>query len=169
MPSPLLVRFVAGERGTWSIEAMTALRGDSLPPTPRIAVHEGDYVALAHGDIWALRGATSNTRYTNRSEVTELSARQPGLSRAEATCAALIPIRKSEAWRALAQDERRKIFEEQSQHIAIGLEYLPPIARRLHHCRELAEPFDFLTWFEYSPSNSNAFEELLGKLRATRE
>jgi hypothetical protein len=116
MPSPLLVTFVAGERGTWSIEGMTALRGDSLPPTPRIAVLEGDYVALAHGDVWALRGATSNTRYTNRSEVMELSARQPGLSRAEATCAALIPIRKSEAWWALAQDERRAIFEEQSQH-----------------------------------------------------
>ena len=38
----------------------------------------------------------------------------------------LIPIRKNEAWWALAQDERRAIFEERSHHIAIGLEYTCP-------------------------------------------
>jgi hypothetical protein len=135
-PSPLLVTSVAGEHGTWSIEAMTAPRGESLPSAARIAVHEGGSVALAHDGVWALRGTTSNTRYTNRAEVTDFSARQQGLLRPEATCAALIPIRKSEAWWTLAQDERRALFEEQSQHIAIGMEYLPPIARRLHHCRE---------------------------------
>jgi hypothetical protein len=42
--------------------------------------------------------------------------------------------------------------------MAIGIEYLPQIARRLHHSRELAEPFDFLTWFEYAPKHSDAFE-----------
>jgi enoyl-[acyl-carrier-protein] reductase (NADH) len=47
---------------------------------------------------------------------------------------------KSEAWWALAQDRRRAILEEQSRHIAIGMEYLPAIARRLHHGRELGEP-----------------------------
>jgi chlorite dismutase len=66
---------------------------------------------------------------------------QQDLSRPQATLAALIPIRKTDAWWTLAQDERRLIFEEQSRHIAIGLEYLPGVARRLHHCRELGEPF----------------------------
>src|SRR2546428_7160638 len=33
--------------------------------------------------------------------------------------------------------------------------YLPAIARRLYHCRDLGEPFDFLTWFEYAPADAN--------------
>ncbi|HFF8541291.1 TPA: chlorite dismutase family protein, partial [Raoultella ornithinolytica] len=98
-------------------------------------------------------------------------AKQPSLGRAEATCAALIPIRKNPSWWGLAQDERRKIFEEQSRHIHIGLQYLPAVARRLHHCRDLgeSEPFDFLTWFEYSPSDEPGFNRLLAELRASVE
>ena len=98
-------------------------------------------------------------------------AKQPSLGRAEATCAALIPIRKNPSWWGLSQDERRKIFEEQSRHIHIGLQYLPAVARRLHHCRDLGEnePFDFLNWFEYSPSDETAFNRLLAELRASVE
>jgi hypothetical protein len=69
----------------------------------------------------------------------------------------------------LSQDERRAIFEEQSRHIGIGLTYLPAVARRLHHSRELGEPFDLLTWFEYAPEQSRDFEELVRKLRNTAE
>jgi chlorite dismutase len=75
----------------------------------------------------------------------------------------------SEDWWKLAQDERRKIFEEQSRHIQIGLKYLPAIARRLYHCRDLNEPFDFLTWFEFAPNDSDAFEVLVSELRKTKE
>ena len=78
-------------------------------------------------------------------------------------------MRKSDAWWALAQDERRAIFAERSRHIAIGLEYLPAVARRLHHARDLGEPFDFLTWFEYPPEASSHFEELVARLRETEE
>jgi hypothetical protein len=35
--------------------------------------------------------------------------------------------------------------------------------------RELGEPFDFLTWFEWSEEHSSLFDELLGALRATEE
>ena len=69
----------------------------------------------------------------------------------------------------LAQDERRAIFEEQSRHIRIGLDYLPAVARRLHHSRELGEPFDFITWFEYAPDHADAFEEMVRRLRDTPE
>jgi chlorite dismutase len=86
-----------------------------------------------------------------------------------ATCAALIPIRKSDAWWELTQDERRAVFEARSRHIALGLEYLPAVARRLHHSRDLGEPFDFLTWFEYAPEAAADFEELVARLRATEE
>ena len=38
-----------------------------------------------------------------------------------------------------------------------------PAARRLHHCRDLSEnePFDFITWFEYAPSDEVRFNNLL--------
>jgi hypothetical protein len=51
------------------------------------------------------------------------------------------------------------------------MKYLPAIARRLHHCRDLGtpEPFDFLTWFEFAPEAQSAFDELLAALRATEE
>ena len=43
---------------------------------------------------------------------------RPRLGRPEATCAALIPIKKSAAWWELTQEERRQIFEDKSHHIA---------------------------------------------------
>jgi chlorite dismutase len=83
----------------------------------------------------------------------------------------LIPIRKSAEWWSLSQDERRRVFEEQSAHVATGLRFLPAVARRLHHCRDLGpdEPFDFLTWFEYAPGDAAAFDDLVAQLRASPE
>lgn len=168
-PSPLLVTFAAVASGPWRIETMQPVIGESLPAAERLAMLEGTDVAAPSGASWTLRGVVSNTRYTTRTELGTLQERQQGLRRQEATCAALIPIRKTEAWWALAQDERRAIFEEQSRHIAIGLDYLPAVARRLHHSRELGEPFDFVTWFEFAPEHRGAFDTMLQRLRATRE
>ncbi|WP_137043376.1 chlorite dismutase family protein [Pseudolabrys sp. FHR47] len=167
MPSPLSVVFAASDAGLWRIDRITPVIGDTLPAASCLSVHENGAAPMAAA--WSLRGTTSNTRYTTRAETGALASRQEGLGRPAATLAALIPIRKTEAWWALAQDERRHIFEESSRHIAIGLEYLPGIARRLHHCREFAEPFDFLTWFEYGPQDAGAFEDLVARLRATEE
>ena len=169
MPDPLFVTFSAGRSGAWRIERVATVIGDGLPMGEALDMIERPMFPARTDAIWQLTGVTSNTRYTNRAEVDVLVAAQQGLGRPQATCAALIPIRKSEAWWALAQDERRAIFEEQSRHIAIGLDYLPPVARRLHHCRELGEPFDFLTWFEYAPEHSDAFEDLVLRLRRTPE
>lgn len=94
---------------------------------------------------------------------------QAALGRNEATCAALIPIKKSSAWWELTQEERRQIFEDQSHHIAASLKYLPAIARQLYHCRDHGEPFDFLTWFEFAPEHAGMFEDLVGMLRGTEE
>ncbi|MET0443817.1 MAG: chlorite dismutase family protein, partial [Pseudorhodoplanes sp.] len=86
-----------------------------------------------------------------------------------ATCAALIPIRKSNAWWLMSQNERRRIFEDKSRHIADSLKYLPAIARQLYHSRDLGGPFDFLTWFEYAPAHAERFEELVAMLRESEE
>ncbi len=168
MPQPLLVTFAAGETGAWTIDRILPVIGETLPAAKRLAIVEGR--SAPDNPLWALRGVTSNMRYTNAGEAAALRATQEGLGRDHATRAALIPIRKNESWWALAQDERRAIMEERSRHIAIGLKYLPAIARRLHHCRDLGnEPFDFLTWFEYAPADEAAFDDLVGALRATEE
>jgi hypothetical protein len=60
-------------------------------------------------------------------------------SRPSRSHATLITIRKSAKWWALTQDERRTLFEEKSKHVAVRLKYLPGVARRLHHCRDLGE------------------------------
>ncbi len=165
-PSPIM--FVAGDTGSWRIEKIDAVTGDGLDIAPRLLVADGNDDPADNG-VWSLMGTTSNTRYVLRSEADDLVAVQEGLGRPQATCAALIPIRKSAAWWDLAQDERRAIMEEQSHHIGIGMEYLPAISRKLYHCRDLGEPFDFLTWFEYRPEHIRHFEQLLDRLRATVE
>jgi chlorite dismutase len=137
---------------------------------PRLHVFEGDTeTRLDPRPAWTLRGVTSNERYVSRLEHDAFVAKQQPLGRPASTRAALIPITKSEAWWELSQEERRQVFEETSQHVATGLEYLPAVARRLHHGRDLGEPFDFLTWFEFAPQDADAFEELVQRLRQTPE
>ena len=169
--SPRLFHFIAGHTGAWAVERSICICGDPLPWAPCISVVADAAPGLPDRSAWALRGITSNERYVTRSEKVALLARQEGLGRAQSHHAALIPIRKNAAWWALTQDERRAILEEQSQHIAIGLKYLPAIARRLHHCRDLGgtEPFEFVTWFEFAPADTGAFNELLAALRASPE
>ncbi len=162
------VNFVAGALGLWRIERIDAVRGESLPRAARLDRIENEPPPTG-AFRWALRGVTSNARYTNRSEKSRLEAVQEGLDRPTAKRGALIPIRKRREWWDLPQDERRAIFEAQSQHVSLGLQYLPPVARRLYHCRELGEPFDFLTWFEFAPEHAARFEELVGRLRETEE
>jgi len=170
-PATRLFHFVAGNTGPWQVNAIHCLCGDPLPAASRIAVVPDTPEFHLNGATWSLRGITSNERYVTRAEKTALVAKQEGLGRTQASCAALIPIRKNAAWWVLPQDERRQILEAQSQHVAIGLKYLPAIARRLHHCRDLGgnEPFDFITWFEFAPAHSAAFDELVAALRASPE
>lgn len=169
--NPRLFTFVGGQSGDWTVVSAKAIVGDPLPAVDRLHIVSGAVAALPDGAKWMLRGVTSNDRYVTRDEKDHLIKTQAALGRPESTHAALIPIRKSAMWWALTQDERRAIFEEKSKHNTIGLKYLPGIARRLHHCRDLgqAAPFDFLTLFDYTPDNATAFDDLVAELRATEE
>ena len=168
----MFTTFRGGQSGAWRVVSQAAVKGAGLLPTPALSIVDAESIALPilpSQTSWRLAGVASHLRYTERSEKDQLVAIQAGLGRAEATCAALIPIRKSQAWWDLTQEERRQIFEDKSRHIADSLKYLPAIARQLYHCRDLGEPFDFLTWFEYDPANAALFEELVAMLRATEE
>lgn len=169
--NPRLFTFVGGRMGAWSVIATRAVVGEAITAVEKLEIVSGSVGALPEGAAWLLRGATSNERYATRSEKDVLVAKQAALGRPDATYGALIPIRKNEAWWKLSQDERRAIFEDRSHHVQTGLKYLPGVARRLHHCRDLGgnEPFDFLTLFDYAKTESAAFEDMVGELRATEE
>ena len=166
-----LFTFIGSDSGLWRVVSTATVVGAPFPEATRVDVISGLTSQSEPTDRWMLRGITSNERYVVREEKIDLVAKQQDLGRPEASRAALIPIRKNPSWWALTQDERRAVIEERSQHIKIGLRYLPAIARRLHHCRDLSEsePFDFITWFEYAPAHENEFNDLLAELRASEE
>jgi hypothetical protein len=166
------VTFVAGALGEWRVKSVRAIVGEPLPLTTALSRVEGPAFVgpgAGHAPSWLLRGVRSNERYIERPEKTQLGAVQEGLGRPASRLAALIPLRKTAAWWELPQDERRAIFEAKSRHIALGSRFLPAIARRLYHGRDLGEPFDFLTWFEFAEADAGAFDELLCRLRETEE
>ena len=158
----VLYAFDGGVQGDWTVTEMTTLCGAGLPEVEGLSIRVGT-APPQHRPNWTLSGVASHLRYTLRTEANELAARGSPLGRGTARRAALIPISKSADWWALAQDERRRIYEEQSRHTSIGMEYLPEIARRLHHGRDLGEPFEF------APEHEGLFDELLVRLRASAE
>ena len=168
----MFTTFRGGQSGGWKVTSIARVKGETLPRVAALSIIASEAIALPllpSQTAWRLAGVASNLRYTERAEKDKLSAVQAGLGRPEATHAALIPIRKSAAWWELTQEERRKIFEDKSQHIAGTLKFLPAIARQLYHSRDLGVPFDFLTWFEFAPEHDGLFDELLGVLRASEE
>ncbi len=161
--------FIGGNQGIWRVVDIQDVFGISLEHAERVNVLNDAVTKLPLDSSWVLQGFSSNIRYAMRNELDVLQAVQPVLNRSEAVSAVLIPIKKSLQWWEMAQDERRAIFEEESHHTAVGLEYLPGVARRLLHCRDFGEPFDFLTWFEFAPEHTKAFDELLLRMRASKE
>lgn len=160
--------FIGGDTGKWKVIQMNSVCGPPLETVKFIDILPNLTNHLNKG-VWTITGFTSNVRYAEKEEREKLIAVQADLGRPLATYAALIPIRKTASWWAMAQDERRKIFEAKSHHTETGLQYLPAIARKLYHCRDIGQPFDFLTWFEYEPKDSDKFEELVKLLRETEE
>ncbi len=110
-------------------------------------------------------GSTQHLVYTGaaaRSELTQLSRGPSG------PLAVLIPIRKSAAWWALAQDERQAHFlpGQHPGHTALGRSFAARIYRRLYHARYLpGSEWDFLTYFEFPEAEQGSFRELLALLR----
>jgi chlorite dismutase len=168
----MFTTFRGGHSGIWRITLNAAVKGEGLAAVPALAVTQNASIALPllpSTTSWRLAGVTSHVRYVEKAEMEQLAEKQAPLGRKEATFAAMIPIRKSAAWWALGQDERREILEAKSHHISASLKYLPQVARQLFHCRDLGEPFDFITWFEYAPKDAAQFEELVAMLRTTEE
>ncbi len=111
-------------------------------------------------------GVTTHVLYTDaatRGALAQMSAGPSGPT------AVLIPIRKSAAWWALAQEQRQAYLEgsaARAGHIAIGKRHAARIYRRLYHARYLpGSAWDFLTYFEFPSGDAAAFSELCAALR----
>lgn len=169
-PNPRTTTFVGGDEGLWQVTSHHVIAGPAIAEVSRVNMLPGPTFQGATGQ-WVLRGVETNDRYTTAGEKHQLVQRQAPIGRHQATHAALILLRKSDEWWRLTQDDRRSILEEQSHHIAIGLRYLPALARKLLHCRDLGteEPFDFLGFLDFAPEDEPALDRVLTELRATRE
>ena len=164
------VTFAGGAAGAWEVTAAATVIGSPMPPVSRVAVHEqAELPSPDPAATWALVGRVSDGRYIRRAEQDVLTAIEAPLGRRAASRAAFIPIRKSAAWWALAQDERRAVLAERSQHISLGTRHAGTIARRLCHSRDLGGAFDFLTWFEFAPAQQPVFDEFVAELRGSPE
>jgi hypothetical protein len=51
---------------------------------------------------------------------------------------------------------------------ALVCNIFPPLPDDCITAANWGEPFDFLTWFEYAPEYSEAFEEMVSRLRKTK-
>ena len=97
----MFTTFRGGQSGGWRVTSVSAVTGEPLPFVPALSVTGSEAVSLPlvpSRNAWRLVGVASNLRYTERAEKQQLVAVQEGLGRGEATSAALIPIRKSQAW-----------------------------------------------------------------------
>lgn len=164
-----LFNYVGGSTGEWRITNVVNHSGSALKPASHISITNGELTRIPAGTSWVLRGVVNNTRYVTREERFDRLIR-PAIPYSDtATCAALIPIRKSHAWWKLAKADRREIVEERSRRITNGFGFIPAIARRLQYSRDLGEPFDFVTWFEYDVGDASIFDELVNVLRTSEE
>src|SRR4051812_9287875 len=112
----MFTTFRGGQSGAWRVTAISAVKGPPLAAVGWLSVMHSEAIALPllpSQTSWRLAGVTSHVRYVERAEKTKLAATQAGLGRSEASCAALIPIRKSEAWWELpgraSTDRRRQV------------------------------------------------------------
>jgi hypothetical protein len=118
------------------------------------------------GRGFAAEGVVQHLNYTDADKRRQLAAISAGERGARAV---LIPIAKSDAWWALAQDERARFFRrapDRPGHVEIGTRYAPSIFRRLYQARYLpGSSWDFLTYFELADEDIAPFRQMLAELR----
>lgn len=164
-----LTTFYGGRLGSCKVREFNTIIGKPIKTVDRIEMINPNQQSIKIESEWTFKGISSNLRYTTKKEKTMLDKTPPIIGKHENSFAALIPMSKSEEWWLLTQDERRKIFEEKSDHIKISSNYLETIQRKLFHSRDIGEEFDFLAWFEFEPKNKSVFDDLVGYLRQTEE
>ena len=161
MAAPIPVVIAGGASGAWQVDRIDPVRGPSLDRVARVAVFDGA-AAIAAGSTadaaWILRGTTGHVRYLeqheNRAGVDPARPRSPG----------------GDARRADPDPQGRRVVGARAGRAAgasrgsaratsrSACATCPRLRGACYHSRELGEPFDFLTWFEFAPEHASAFE-----------
>ena len=168
-PAEVQLNYIGGSTGSWRVSSVTTHSGAPMKAVTHVDIAKGKIGRSPMGSSWILRGIVRNTRFVTREERPNLEPHYFKQGPVESTCAALIPIRKSAAWWNLEHDERQEIIEARSRQLGSGMRFLPAIARRFLYGRDLGEPFDMVTWFEYSSRDQSIFDDLAGALRSSME
>jgi hypothetical protein len=169
------VRFGTGSRAAASGEIVDRYRVESVSHvrgTPLAGVETGasffrvESSAGPPAGTGDLVAATQHLGYTRASERAELASPPPA---GPDSLAVVIPITKSEAWWALAHDERDQLFRgrgDRKGHVAVGRPHAPRLFRKLYHGRGVpGAGWDFLTYFELEASGADEFRALVASLR----
>src|SRR6478609_3295974 len=99
MAAILPVSFVGAETGSYRVLRMSAVVGAPLAPVRALSSQPLHLtVSAVPSAAWVLRGTHSALRYTEQAEAASLRAVHPAIGRPDCSHAALIPIRKSDAW-----------------------------------------------------------------------
>jgi hypothetical protein len=154
------------------VTEVNTVRGPRIPIEPGWRLHriEGSAPLQSLGRGLALVGVAQHPTYTSAAEGRRLRAverREPG------DMAVLVPIRKSDEWWRLGQDQRLALFRgsrPQGGHVAIGMRFAARVLRRLYHARYLpGSAWDFLAYFELDAADAGAIRELLAAMRDPHE
>lgn len=167
---------ISGQKDCYMIQSVVPVTGESPVPVktgePLLRLETSVSTPLLESEAqW--KGTVRHLQYTPAAVRTELQKRSAvPFPVSNETVAVMIPIRKSEKWWSLAQDERQKYFEkklEKQNHTAIGYDYADRIYRKLYHSRYLESKapleYDFLTYFEFHEKDQDLFKNLLRELR----
>lgn len=168
-PEESVYTYVGGTSGAWQVTGQSVRHGTPLAQVTHVDVHGSHLDRNPTGAAWILSGMVRNTRYVTREEFLPQGIRNRAGIAQPPTCAALIPIRRSPVWWQLGREAKREVLEAQSQSTPRGLQNLSAMIRRWQYRLDLSEQFDCVTWFEYEPRDSAAFDDLLAVWRASEE
>lgn len=157
--------YVGGNAGAWEVTEFKTHRGQPLAAVSHLEIINGPLDHAPSGATWVFTGCVQNTRYVSREELLPPGSRRTFNAPPPKTCAALIPLRRSNEWWQLGDAVRREIQQSQLS----GLRYLSAMVRRWRHRLDLSDQFDCVTWFEYELQDATAFEDLLADWRASEE
>jgi hypothetical protein len=118
----------------------------------------------------ALVGVAQHPTYTSAAEGRRLRAVE---RQQRGDTAVLVPIRKSEEWWRLGQDQRLALFRgsrPHGGHLAVAMPFASRVLRRLYHARYLpGSAWDFLAYFELDAGDTDAIRALLAAMRDPHE
>jgi len=168
-PTDTLFHYIGGTSGAWRVTSIVTHSGIALPYATHVEIANGDLGRTPAGTAWVLHGVARNTRFVTREEPRRSSGDVPQPHFFGEACAALILVQKSPAWWNLALCDQREILESPSEKARRRINILPSIMRLMQQRNEVREPFDFVTWFEYTKQDASIFDDLAGAMRSSEE